>query len=223
LRTLALHLQIADDNDHETKTNLEMQMEFLQERKEAAAELTEEEQQQLATVLITEKIEELEQQKEFIAEINPDQQLEVTQALLEDRQAWLEGDAEYQERKWQEQQRQEEAQKEQALQEQETVRRIADEVARSITFWTEQKEAAASTSKAEQAQITSFLMAEHIVSLEQQLQETSVQDEETRESLQQQLDYLNEQMENINDMDHLFMINVLVQEKISALEKMVLE
>lgn len=216
--TLSLHLQIADEE--ETKANLEMQINFLEEQKEIVADKTDDEQQQLASILITEKIEELEQQKELISDITEDQQIEVTQALLEDRQAWLEGDADYHARKLEEQKHQDAVQNEQMMEEQQTVQRIADEVARSINFWTEQKEAAASTSEEERIQIASFLMAEHVVSLEHQLEGAT--DDEMRENLLQQIEFLNDQMDSIEEVDHLMMIDMLVKEKIAALEKMVL-
>jgi len=219
-RIYYLEAQIqAQSSNEEEKANLEMQVTFLEEQVAVAENMTEEEQLVMTNVLITEKLQDLEQQKDLIAEISDDQQIEVAQALIEDRQAWLEGDQEHYVRKREEQKREQEEAEARALEEQQTAARIAVEVANSIAFWTEQKNSAAVMSGPERAQITAFLMAEHIVGLEVQLEDENI-DAETKESLEQQIAYLNDQLEIIDDVDHLMMIDLLVQEKVSNLEKM---
>lgn len=216
-RLAYLEAQIQANADSEAKQSLEMQIHFLEEKQQQP--MTENEQQELANVLITEKIQDLEQQKELISEISDEQQIQVTEALLQDRQAWLEGDQEHYARKREEQRRAQEEEAARALELQETANRIADEVAHSISFWAQQKENAVAMSSPERAQIAAFLIAEHVVSLEIQVEDESV-DAETKESVEQQIAFLNDQMENIDDIDHIMIIDVLVQEKVTNLEKM---
>jgi hypothetical protein len=220
LAYLEAQIQANAAND-EAKASLEMQINFLEEQQENADQMTDEEQLTMTNVLITEKLHDLEQQKELIAEITEEEQIIVTQALLEDRQAWLEGDHDHYVRKRAEQKQAQEEAEARALEEQQTAARLADEVAHAVAFWTQQKDIAVEMSVAERAQIAAFLIAEHVVSLEMQLEDPSL-DEETKASLQQQISFLNDQMESIDDIDHIMMIDVLVQEKVANLERMLL-
>ena len=218
----------------EAKANLELQINFLEEQM-GDGDMTEEQVAPLLQVLMTEKIQDLEVQEQLVAELaenkaaddaddlNEQQLVEVTQALLEDRQAWLEGDPEHYQRKREDQRRAQEVAEASAKEEEETRQLMADEIARSIAFWTSQKEEAVNMSPAERAQVTAFLIAEHLVSLEVQvdaMEEDDATDADAKASLEQQIVFLNDQMDNIDDVDHLMMIDVLVQEKITGLEAM---
>lgn len=220
----------------EAKANLELQINFLEEQM-GDGEMTEEQVAPLLQVLMTEKIQDLEVQEQLVAElaenktenaddtggVNEQQLVEVTQALLEDRQAWLEGDPEHYQRKREDQKRAQEVAEASAKEEEETRQLMVDEIARSIAFWNSQKEEAVNMSTPERAQVTAFLIAEHLVSLEVQveaMEDDNATDADAKASLEQQIVFLNDQMDNIDDVDHLMMIDVLVQEKINGLEAM---
>jgi len=217
-RIYLLEAQIAAHTaNSEAQASLQQQIDFLEEQQ--TGDMTEEEVAPLLQVLMTEKISDLEQQEQLVAEVDEEQQVQVTQALLEDRQAWLEGDSNHYQRKRDDHKRAQEIVEASSEVESVIQKQMAEEIANSIAFWEAQKEGAAELSPPERAQITAFLIAEHLVSLEVQLGDDSV-DAETKASVEQQISFLNDQMENIDEVDHLMMINILVQEKIDGLQSM---
>lgn len=183
-----------------------MQLTFLAEQKQNAAQMTQDEQIVMTNALLDEKMQDLEAQKELTAEMSAEQQIEVANLLIEDRQAWLEGDENLIKK-----QKEQEPKGVDPLDESNTTIKM---ISNSISFWTQQKNSAPDMSVAERAQITSFLILEHIDALEKSLQQT-----DDKESIEMQITFLREQNENVDNIDHLIMINALVDEKIAGLEK----
>lgn len=71
--------------------DIEMQITFLAEQKAIANQMTHDEQLVMTNALLDEKKQDLQAQKELTADLTDDQINEVANLLIDDRQAWLEG------------------------------------------------------------------------------------------------------------------------------------
>lgn len=196
--------------------DIEMQITFLSEQKANAQQMTQEEQMVMANALLDEKKQDLENQRELTAELSEEQITEVAGLLIDDRQAWLEGN--------EDKPSSSRATVDEAVVVDEDEDPIVaensaamQEVADSISFWAEQKKIAASMNANERSEITSLLIQEHIAGLEEAAKEA--QDDETKESIQIQIEFLREQSDNLDSIDHMTMINALIDEKIAGLER----
>lgn len=189
---------------------VELQINFLSEKQQNAQQMTEEEQIVMTNALLDEKVKDLETQRELTSEMTEEEQIQVTNLLIDDRQAWLEGECELGAAPVPN----EEAEDENNADSSNDAR---TQIHQSIGFWTEQKSAVLETSIAERAQITSFLILEHLEHLQAQLQASD--DPAEKESLEMQIHFLRDQHGQIDDIDHMTMIDALIDEKVKGLQK----
>ena len=189
---------------------VELQINFLSEKQQNAQQMTEEEQIVMTNALLDEKVKDLETQRELTSEMTEEEQIQVTNLLIDDRQAWLEGESELGSAPVQNEEA-EDANNADSSNDART------QIHQSIGFWTEQKSAVLETSIAERAQITSFLILEHLEYLQAQLQASD--DPAEKESLEMQIQFLRDQHGQIDDIDHMTMIDALIDEKVKGLQQ----